>query len=136
MSGGQKHDNGKPPISLIPGIALELAAEALAYGAVKYSADNYKLGLKYRRLLDAALRHLLKFSDGEDFDKESGIHHIGHAIATLSMLTYQMQNHSNLDDRFKVPKPRIPSSLPAGIFISDASGSVVAQNPPKKGTKC
>lgn len=107
MSEAKKFDNGKPPLSLIPGIALEMCAEALAYGAVKYSADGFKSGMKHRRILNAALRHIYKYADGEDTDKESGLSHISHALASLCMLAYHLQNHPNLDDRFRSPNDKL-----------------------------
>jgi hypothetical protein len=98
---GVKADNGKPQISLIPTEAILEMATAFAYGANKYSADNFKHGIKYRRLLDAALRHILAISAGEDLDSESGNSHLGHALASLAMLAYMMKNKPEFDDRFK-----------------------------------
>ena len=46
---GTKHDQGKPRISLIPKDALWGMAQALTYGAKKYSSDNFKGGIEYRR---------------------------------------------------------------------------------------
>lgn len=101
MSAGVKHDNGKAPLSLISKEAVYMTAEALAYGAKKYSSDNYKLGIEHRRLIDAALRHLYQYSEGEDIDNESGLCHISHALASLSMLAYMIKNKPELDNRYK-----------------------------------
>lgn len=98
---GTKLDSGKPRISLIPGEALLELTIAMTYGAKKYGEDNYKNGLSFRRLIDAAFRHLIAISDGEDVDLESGNKHVGHALASLAMLTYMMQNKPDLDDRSK-----------------------------------
>lgn len=98
---GTKHDSGKPKISLIPTEAILEMATALTYGANKYSADNFKHGIKYRRLLDAAFRHLFAISAGQDVDSESGNSHLGHALASLAMLAHMMKNKPEFDDRFK-----------------------------------
>lgn len=101
MGKGSKYDGGKPRISLIPREALWGMAQALTYGAVKYSADNYKLGIEYRRVADAALRHLTAWLDGEETDPESGLSHLDHALASLAMLKYMAINVPEMDDRYK-----------------------------------
>jgi hypothetical protein len=101
MSGGIKHDNGKPRISLIPREALEGAAKALTFGANKYNAHNFKKGIEYSRLVDAVMRHLIAWVDGEDNDFESGLSHLDHALASLSMLKYMEVNKTEMDDRYK-----------------------------------
>lgn len=99
--GGKKYDSGKPRISLIPREAIEGAAAALSFGALKYSADNFKNGLEYRRLVDAAMRHIVAWTDGENLDPESGLSHLDHALASLSMLKFMEQNRPEMDDRYK-----------------------------------
>jgi hypothetical protein len=101
MNGGIKHDNGKPRISLIPREALEGAAKALTFGANKYNAHNFKKGIEYSRLVDAVMRHLIAWIDGEDNDLESGLSHLDHALASLSMLKYMEVNKTEMDDRYK-----------------------------------
>lgn len=99
--GGTKSDKGKPPITLIPREALEGCAQALAYGANKYSPHNFKGGIRYSRLADAAMRHVIAFIDGENQDPESGLSHIDHALASLAMLKYMIVNNEIvLDDRY------------------------------------
>lgn len=98
---GTKHDSGKPKVSLIPTEAILEMATALTYGASKYGTDNFKAGISYRRLLDAAMRHLLAFSAGEDIDAESGNTHVSHALASLAMLVYTIKNNPGFDDRYK-----------------------------------
>lgn len=98
---GLKYDNGKPRISLIPREAILGMAQALTYGASKYSSDNFKNGIEYRRLVDAAMRHLLAWVDNENLDPESGLSHLDHALATLAMLKYMSENVPEMDDRYK-----------------------------------
>lgn len=101
---GLKADDGKPMLDLIPKEALWLAGEAFGYGAKKYGHHNFKGGIAYSRLTAAALRHIYQFLSGETFDKESGNHHIGHALASLSMLAYMMEYRPDLDDRHQEQK--------------------------------
>jgi len=98
--GGMKFDNNKPRISLIPREALEGMAKALTFGSVKYSAHNFKNGLLYSRLADATLRHILAWVDNETNDPESGLSHLDHALASLSMLKYMEVNKPEMDDRY------------------------------------
>jgi len=95
-----KYDSGKPSISMIPKEALWGCAAALTYGAKKYSKWNYKQGMEYTRLADAAYRHLSQFMDGEDID-ESGLNHLYHAMASIAMLIDCNKHHPECDDRYK-----------------------------------
>jgi hypothetical protein len=98
---GTKHDTGKSRLSLIPREALFGMGDALGYGERKYGTDNYKKGIAYSRLADAAMRHLAQFMSNEDIDSESGNNHLYHALASLSMLVYMYHNKPQMDDRFK-----------------------------------
>lgn len=100
-SGGTKYDKGKAPITLVPRVAIELEAAVMAYGAKKYARYNYKQGFDYTRLLDAALRHTLAFTDGEDTDPETGLSHLAHARCCLGMLLDCINLGTATDDRFK-----------------------------------
>ena len=99
---GVKHDSEKPPAALLPPLSLLGAARVLGMGAVKYSAHNWRGGIKYSRLLSAALRHLLAYIGGEDTDKESGLSHIHHAVVNLMFLGEFIETgRVELDDRYK-----------------------------------
>lgn len=86
MTKAVKFDSDKPPIGLIPRSALEAEAQVLAFGAEKYGRDNWRKGMEWQRMIDAALRHIVAFADGEDMDPESGYHHLAHAKCCLSFL--------------------------------------------------
>jgi hypothetical protein len=101
MSKGTKSDSEKPQINLIPREALEGMAKAFMYGAGKYGRFNFKNGLEYTRLTDATMRHIIQFLDGEDIDVESGNSHISHALASLAMLAYMIENKPDFDNRWK-----------------------------------
>ena len=101
MSEATKNDKGKVPLSILTRESLEAEARAFEYGARKYDRNNYKDGMAWTRMLDAALRHIIAFNDGEDLDKESHLCHLAHAKACLAMLIYYYENKVGEDDRFK-----------------------------------
>lgn len=99
-SGGQKEEDGKLMLSLVPGEFINATARAFSYGANKYSAHNWRKGIPTSKLYDALQRHLIAWNSGVDTDIESGLHHLDHASACLAMLVGTIANHPNLDDRF------------------------------------
>lgn len=96
---GIKFDAGKPPLSWIPRTALEQESLVFLYGANKYGRNNYKAGMKWTRLLDACMRHVVAFANGEDVDPESGLSHLAHAKASLSMIMFYIEHKRGEDDR-------------------------------------
>ena len=87
FTSGIKHDQGKPRFDLIPALAESEIAKVLAYGAEKYSAENWRFvenaGSRY---LAAAKRHINQWQQGEEIDKESNLHHLAHAITGLMFI--------------------------------------------------
>lgn len=96
---GVKHDQGKPRLSLLSKESLIAEARAFEYGAIKYDKNNYKKGMEWSRVLDAALRHITAFNAKQDMDTESGLNHLWHAKACLAMLIYYYENKVGTDDR-------------------------------------
>ena len=96
----KKFDTGKPPMSLISRTALEEEAKVLAFGAEKYGAHNWRAGMDFSRLMDACLRHVYAFADGEDVDKETGLSHLAHARCCLAFLLEYQGKRLGKDDRF------------------------------------
>jgi hypothetical protein len=86
---GTKHDIGKSRPGLIPGRVLLAIGEVLAFGVKKYGVDNWKLVPdSRRRYLDALMRHMAAWSDGERLDQESGLPHLAHACTCVVFLLY------------------------------------------------
>lgn len=98
---GVKHDLGKPRISLISRVFLIGIANVLTFGAKKYDADNWRLGMDWRRAIDATLRHVLAWADGEDLDPETGLSHLYHAACELMFLAEWQEFGVGRDDRYK-----------------------------------
>lgn len=113
---GTKHDEGKPPLSFISRRANEQEARVLLFGANKYARWNWAKGMAWSRLLDAAMRHLAAYSDGEDFDPETGISHLAHVRCCVGFLLDYEVNHPEFDDRrghYKDPNDK-QLNLPIG----------------------
>jgi hypothetical protein len=97
--GAIKHDEGKWDPTMLTIEMVELLSRVRMFGAKKYARNNFKKGFKYTRSLAAALRHIFKFLNGEDNDEESGLNHLGHAIACLEHCIYDTIHHPENDDR-------------------------------------
>ena len=91
----------KPRLSLIPIEALWALGDALTYGEQHYGTNNWRAGLPITVLLDAAMRHISQFANGETHDKDSGCHHLGSAMANLSFAIWMTIFKPNFDDRYK-----------------------------------
>lgn len=98
---GSKHDAGKLPVGLIPREALLSEAAVLAFGAKKYAAHNWRQGMRWSRLGDAAMRHLLAWLDGEDNDPETGLPHLAHLRCCAGFLLSYSARGEGTDDRHK-----------------------------------
>lgn len=84
---GRKFDGGKLEYGLLPPFALEEIVKVLTFGAQKYERDNWqKVPDSKRRYFDALQRHVWAWKRGEQFDPESGIHHLAHAMCCLMFL--------------------------------------------------
>jgi hypothetical protein len=81
---GVKHDQGKPSMRLLPWSELAKVVRVLEFGARKYSEGGWRsVPDGGRRYLDATIRHIGAFCDGEEHDPESGLHHLAHAACSL-----------------------------------------------------
>lgn len=96
---GVRDNKGKPrPALLVPWFILEMAA-VMAYGALKYAVNQWKLGLPVSEHMDAAGRHQLRFMMREDREAESKCLHLAHAAVDLMMAAWTSKNRPDLDDR-------------------------------------
>lgn len=86
-SAGAKLDAGKNRVGLVLGNfphALWEVCRVGTFGAEKYTDNGWKdVPHGQERYRDAAMRHWLKRSMGEEFDQESGIHHLAHMVWNL-----------------------------------------------------
>jgi len=90
----------KVPLHLWPPAATVLGALGLLEGALKYGRSNWRVvGVRASIYYDAALRHLQAWMEGEDLDPDSGIPHLGHALACLAILVDAEAAGMLTDDR-------------------------------------
>lgn len=107
---GSKADNGKSRLDLLDTDWLMGVGDVMAFGATKYEAHNWRKGIQVSRLVAAAMRHLTAFNKGEDFDQESGLHHLCHASACLMFAQWTSTQKPELDDRYKGVSNEIQTS--------------------------
>ena len=98
---GIKYDQDKPPLELIPSLALEEVAKVLGKGKVKYTAWNWASGFEWSRLIGSCGRHLGAFQRGEDLDPESKLSHMAHLACTALFLLEHELRGLGVDDRYK-----------------------------------
>ena len=129
-----RYNKGKRQYSLIDYELLAPMVEALEYGKHKYSIfkdadgneiegaeisveesklltlvssgkDNWKIGFPIDVLKDSLYRHVHAYNSGEKFDKESGCHHLGHALCNIKFILNQEkldnERDSNKSDNSK-----------------------------------
>jgi len=99
-TGGEK--GSKPQrYDLIPILPMDKLAELYSRGAEKYAAHNWRRGYDWSLSYAAAMRHLTRFWDGEDFDPEMGLPHPIAAVFHCFALVQFMEDFREFDDRFK-----------------------------------
>lgn len=97
---GVKFDGGKARYDLIPADALHVLAQLYTMGSNKYDDRNWELGLDYSRVFGAMQRHAWAWMRGEQRDPEDGQPHLASvAWCALALLTYELRNMTELDDR-------------------------------------
>lgn len=114
---GKKFDDGKPRVGLLSSDAILEIAKVATMGATKYTDHNWRSGMKWSRLMDAAQRHLLQYNKGNRIDDESKISHLAHvAWNIMALLEYEV-NKVGEDDLFKgydKKNDTMPVSIPKG----------------------
>jgi hypothetical protein len=103
---------GKPGISAVPVIAFVALGEAMADGAKKYGAFNWRdTGVTASVFEEAIFRHFMDyFGNRNDYAKDSGIHHLAHLMASCAILldaqVYGMLNddRDNVDQEIDIYK--------------------------------
>lgn len=98
---GIKHDQEKPEMALLSPLWVTGVADVLTFGARKYAAHNWRKGLAVSRLISAALRHIFLFMAGQDYDEESGKHHLLHASCCLMFAYETLMMRPAFDDRWR-----------------------------------
>jgi Domain of unknown function (DUF5664) len=97
----ERNNEGKPQFSFIPYEAQRQEAFVWAFGAKKYSRDNWRKGLPFMSVVDSMLRHVYAYAQGETNDPESGLPHMACIRCNAAMLLEYELTHPELDDRRK-----------------------------------
>lgn len=86
---GKKSDSKKARWDLLPMCVIEKVVRVLTHGARNYGANNWKyVEQGHQRYYAAAMRHISRYRQGFKRDKETGQHHLVHAICCLIFMVY------------------------------------------------
>jgi hypothetical protein len=90
----------KISVTKIPPSAILEMARAMENGATKYGPQNYRdTYVRTTIYLDAAIRHIFSYFDGEENAEDSGCTHLGHAMASLGIIIDAAECGTLIDDR-------------------------------------
>ena len=90
----------KISLSKLPAVAAAHGAHAMMNGAAKYGPYNWRAKKVIASIyIDAAKRHLDAWFEGEETAEDSGVHHLGHAIACAAILLDALETGNLIDDR-------------------------------------
>lgn len=94
--------NKKIALSRVPQIAELHCGHAMDFGGTIYGPYNWRDNAVIASIyIDAAKRHLAAWFDGEEIAEDSGVHHLGHAMACLAILLDAQETGNLIDDRAK-----------------------------------
>lgn len=109
--GSRKLDMGNVPDTAVVGLA-----EALTEGAVKYGRYNWRIAGVRASIYHAAIRrHLAKWWNGEDVDRDTLVHHLKSSMACHAILLDALAYDTLTDDRPPSPyRGVVPELIAAG----------------------
>jgi len=85
---GVKYDDDKLKYHLFDVYALAWGVASLTFGAVKYDEENWrKVDNLNNRYYASLMRHLEAWRSGEEWDPESGLHHLSGVMFAAMCLT-------------------------------------------------
>lgn len=96
---GKRHNTGKNRLDLVPVSLIEEVGKVLTHGAKKYDERNWEKGMSFMTVYASLLRHLIAWSKGQDYDKESGLRHLSHIACNVAFLIEYTTTCPRLDDR-------------------------------------
>lgn len=105
---------------MMPYRVLNCIGDIYQYGCKKYDENNWRKGIPFGKLFAAFCRHSGQWHSGEIYDRESGLHHIGHALWQLIGLRWYEQYMPDFDDRWinkilgkdlKIPESSLKCSI-------------------------
>jgi len=112
----------KTPLGLIPPYAMEQTAWVHKLGSDKYGPYNWrKTGVCASTYVNAIMRHLNAWRDGENLDPESGISHLAHVACSCNILLDADYCGTLQDDRNVTPFH--PSCIKQGYWVNVAGNA-------------
>lgn len=95
-----RFSKGKLPFRLVPWDAFVEVVKVYRMGCGKYAPRNWENGLSFDETFDSLQRHAVAWYLGEDYDEESGLHHMAHvAWNALALVAFTFRGRTELDDR-------------------------------------
>ncbi len=99
---------------------------ALMTGDWKYSPYSWRIDpVSARIYIDACLRHIYAWLEGEENAQDSGVHHLGHARACLAVLLDATEIGMLIDDRPIAGTDNVPYA----DLLEYANAWVIANKP-------
>lgn len=102
LDGNPKTQYGvaKPSLTNVPPVGMFRVGQVMACGAEKYGPMNWRDDkITASVYVNAALRHLLTYWDGQNLDEETHLPHLAHAAACLLILLDAEAQGMLQDDR-------------------------------------
>jgi hypothetical protein len=82
LNPSDKRDDSKIPWINLPWDAMQEVGEVIRYGTKRHGPRNWEIrDPKDADFVSAMLRHVIAYAQGLRIDKESGRHHLAHAVA-------------------------------------------------------
>jgi hypothetical protein len=95
VQGAKKYD-----LMYLPLPAKIEVNRALEDGAKKYGKANWReTGVSTTVYLNAAMRHMDQYNEGQERAEDSNVHNLGHAMACLAIIIDAAANGKLIDDR-------------------------------------
>lgn len=92
--------NDKDPMEYLLFNTLGEEARAMKDGANKYGKCDWRTNdTKASTQIAGIMRHLVKYAEGEDIDKDSGVMHLAHIKARCAILMDAAREDCLVDDR-------------------------------------
>ena len=96
---GLRFDAGKLRYDLVPADAFAELVKVYTIGAQKYADRNWEKGMSWSRCFGSLCRHTWAFWRGQDYDDETGCHHMAHAAWNAMALVSYTFRKVGTDDR-------------------------------------
>lgn len=124
-------NEGKNMLDLISPFVEQEVGKVYTFGAGKYGRSNYQSGMAWNKTIGSILRHINAFRLGEDFDKESGLLHLAHAMVRTSFLIDYYKIYPQGDDRPHRYLLQNKIGLDIDEVLADFVGAIMKRFPDK-----